>query len=197
MKIGILGGTFDPIHNAHLFVAECARVQCGLDEVLFIPNGEPPHKDAGDVTPALQRLAMCELATAGNPCFVCSRLEIDRQGPSFAIDTLLSLRSGRPGADLLFITGTDALVEIRTWRRYREVLDACRFAVAVRPGASLDAVRDALPAEAARGLACIAMPEIGISATEIRARRRAGLPVRYLVPDPVDDYMDAHSLYLD
>ena len=133
-RIGVMGGTFDPIHYGHLLAAEVAREGFGLDYVLFIPSGRPPHKDAGGVSDAESRYEMTRLAVAGEPRFGVSRMETDRVGDTYTIDTMRALRSQLPDAELYFITGADALNEIETWHDYRELLRMCGFIAVTRPG---------------------------------------------------------------
>ena len=135
MRLGILGGTFDPIHYAHLVIAEECRVRLGLAGVIFIPAGEPPHKRRQSVTPAADRLAMVELAIASNPAFRVSRVEIDRPGPSYSVDTIAALQAELgPEAELYFIVGQDAMADILTWHEPRRLLALCRLVAIHRPG---------------------------------------------------------------
>lgn len=195
MRLGILGGTFDPIHFAHLLVAEDARVQIGLDRVLFMPNGTPAHKSAAETTSPEHRVAMVERAVRANPAFEASRLEIDREGPSYTADTLAALHEANPGAALFFLTGSDAVAEIATWHRPEEVLRLSTIVVAARPGYSLDWLRGVLEPRYMERLVPLSSAYLDISATAIRERARRGLPVRYLTPDPVAAYISEHHLY--
>ncbi|MCC6729763.1 MAG: nicotinate-nucleotide adenylyltransferase [Chthonomonadales bacterium] len=195
MRLGILGGTFDPIHFAHLLVAEDARVQIGLDRVLFIPNGTPAHKSAAETTSPEHRVAMVERAVRANPAFEASRLEIDREGPSYTADTLAALHEANPGADLFFLTGSDAVAEIATWHRPAEVLRLSTIVVAARPGYSLDWLCGVLEPRYMERLVPLTSAYLDISATAIRERARCGLPVRYLTPDPVAAYISEQRLY--
>lgn len=195
MRLGILGGTFDPIHYAHLFIAEEARVRLSLDRVIFVPNGTPPHKHPVALSSAAHRLAMTKLGIGGNPGFACSPIEVDRRGPSYTVDTLLELKRDEPEADLLFIAGYDSLAEVPTWRRYREILDLARFVAVTRAGFDTVAALDALARDLREKVDVIAAPPLDISSTLIRDRVRAGLPIRYLTPDPVVEYIGSHRLY--
>jgi|SRR5579872_4912244 len=195
MRLGILGGTFDPIHNAHLFIAEEARVRVPLDRVVFVPNAVPPHKPSHDVAPARHRLAMAQLATRSNPAFDCSAVEIERPGPSYTVDTLKAFKADYPGAELFFITGMDTIPEIPTWRRPEEILRLCTLVAAERPGYALDMAEQELPAALQERVLPLPTTHLDISATEIRRRVREGLPIRYLTPDSVVDYIARHGLY--
>lgn len=194
-RIGILGGTFDPIHYAHLFIAEEARVRIGLDQVLFIPNGQPPHKKPYEVTAAVHRLEMTRLAIQGNPAFECSSIEAEREGPSYSVDTLERLHTDHPGAEIYFITGFDAVAELSTWMRHEEVVRLCRFVAVARPGTGAAELERRLPASYLKRIEILESTDLGISSTEIREQVRAGRPIRYLTPDSVVEYIARHGLY--
>ena len=191
-----MGGTFDPVHNAHLFIAEEARVRIRLDQVLFIPNGQPPHKKQYEVTAPNHRLAMVELAIQGNKSFFVSRLEIDREGKSFAVDTLTTLQATLTQAELFFITGFEAVAEILTWKRHEEVIELCRFVAVARPGVATGSAIESLPKAYRDRIDILESPHLDISSTEIRERVSQGLPIRYLVPDEVEEYIRQQSLYV-
>lgn len=194
-RLGILGGTFDPIHYAHLFIAEEARARFGLDRVLFVPNGIPAHKKPYAVSPAEDRAAMVALAIRGNAAFECSRVELDRAGPSYAVDTLTDIQAAHPNAEVFFITGIDAVAEVLTWKRHEEVLRLATFIAAERPGYHMQMLRERLSEpQLARVLPMPTLP-LDISSTDIRQRVREGLPIRYLTPDPVVEYIAEHELY--
>jgi len=195
MRIGVLGGTFDPIHNAHLFVAEDARVRLGLDTVLVVPNGIPPHKKEYTVTPAEHRLRMVELAVRGTAHLRAEPMEVYREGPSYTADTLRALRDEHPGGEIVFITGADAVAEIGTWHEPEQVVRLCRLVAVSRPGMGLNDLKDRVPPELFPFIEVHTAPEIGISATMIRERVREGLPVCYLTPDAVVRYIEEHKLY--
>lgn len=197
MNLGILGGTFDPIHNAHLFIAEEARVRYALDRVVFIPNALPPHKQTYAVSDPAHRYAMAVLATVSNPCFECSRIEIDRPGPSYMVDTLTEVHHRWPGAEVYCITGLDTILEIPTWYRPDEVIRLTHFIAAERPGFSLDLGEQDLPSELIERVLPLSTTHLDISSTEIRSRVQDGLPIRYLTPDSVVDYVHRHGLYMD
>lgn len=195
MRLGILGGTFDPIHYAHLFIAEEARVRYGLAKILFIPNAVSPFKQADDVEDAAHRYAMVKAAIEANPYFDCSRMEIDRSGPSYTFDTLQALHQERPDAELFFITGMDTVIEIPTWHRAEEVIGLCHFIAAERPGYAEDMAEQGLPASLMAKVLPLPTTHLDISSTEIRRRVQEDLPIRYLTPDPVVDYIVKYGLY--
>jgi nicotinate-nucleotide adenylyltransferase len=195
MRIGLMGGTLDPTHYAHLLIAEAARVRFSLDRVIWVPAGDPPHKDQ-DVAPQEHRYAMALLATASNPCFEVSRLELEREGPSYSLYTIRHFREALPGAHLSFIAGADAILEIRTWHRHAEVIRECRFIAVTRPGFDLARLAGALPPGYVEQIDTLEAPAIDISGTQIRARIRAGEPVRYLLPETVEAYIRKHRLYV-
>jgi nicotinate-nucleotide adenylyltransferase len=190
MKIGLMGGTFDPIHVGHLRAAENAREALGLDRVWFIPAAVPPHR-AGPVSAALDRYAMVALATAANPAFAASDVELLRDGPSYTADTLETLRALVPNDDLYLIVGSDTFPEIRTWKDPERVFGQCRVAVVHRPG-DMRAEMPDLPAERVCWVEGAGLP---ISATEIRRRIREEHSIRYLVPEAVADYIEKRGLY--
>ena len=198
-RVGIMGGTFDPIHLGHLVAADEARCQFGLDLVLFVPTGRPWQKPVG-VSPAEDRYVMAALATASNPAFEVSRIEVDEPGPTYTVDTLRRLRAELGEATrLFFVTGADAVLQILTWREREQVLALAEFIAASRPGSELDGLDTllaALPAAAGR-VHRMEIPELAISSTEIRARVARGAPFQYLVPDPVARYIEKRRLYRD
>ena len=193
-----MGGTFDPIHLGHLVTAEQARVDLDLSEVVFIPAGEPWQK-AADVTSAEHRYLMTVLATAANPHFSVSRLEIDEPGPSYTVDTLRRVRtilsdSGVSDSrdELFFVTGADAILNILTWKDAQECLDLATFVAATRPGHDLaDLEREGLRERVVQ----LDVPALAISSTDVRERFAASRAVRYLVPREVEEYVRKHDLY--
>jgi len=199
-RIGIMGGTFDPVHYGHLVTAEEARVQFALDHVYFVPNRYPPHKSLDHVTDPEHRFRMTQLAVRSNPRFSVSRVEIDRPGPSYTIDTLLTLRAEYAARDLFYITGADAILQIvrGEWERSAELLQLCQFIAASRPGFPID-VHDLrrynVTGRVLDNLHVMEIPALAISSTDIRARVAAGRPIRYLVPDEVAAYIAEHGLY--
>lgn len=185
------------MHLGHLLIAEVARVEFGLDRVIWLPAGDPPHKKGYRVTPQEHRYAMVLLATASNPHFEVSRWELERSGPSYSIDTILHFREECPGAELFFITGADAILEILTWYRHAEVIRSCRFIAVTRPGYDLDRLSSVLPPSYMAQVDLLEAPGVDLSSTELRARVRAGDPIRYLVPECVETYIRKHRLYLE
>ncbi|MCS7286444.1 MAG: nicotinate-nucleotide adenylyltransferase [Anaerolineae bacterium] len=199
VKIGIIGGTFDPIHYGHLIIAEEARVRVGLAKVIFIPAGHPPHKLRRPYSPAHHRYRMVELAISSNPYFEVSPIEVNRPGPSYSVDTVAMLRK-EMGSDseLYFIMGVDSLAGILTWHRPDELIKLCKIIAVNRPGYGVDieALDSVIPG-IKKQVIFIKAPEIGISSTEIQERVREGLPIRYLVPPEVERYIYEHNLYKD
>ena len=191
MKVGLMGGTFDPIHIGHLRAAENAREALGLDVVRFIPASVPPHRPV-TASSANERYVMVALATAANPAFVPDDVEILRQGPSYTADTLAALRGEAPQDDLYLIVGSDTYPEIRTWREPERIFSLARVAVVHRPGEVRPADAPELPAGR---VDWVEGAGLHISATEIRRRVREGHSVRYLVPDAVADYIVKRGLY--
>jgi nicotinate-nucleotide adenylyltransferase len=200
-RIGIMGGTFDPIHYGHLVTAEEARWQFGLSQVVFVPNRHPPLKDPGAVSAPEHRYLMTLLATVTNMCFTVSRIEIDRPGASYTIDTIREWRRARPEDDVYYITGADALRQILhgEWRETEQLLGLCRFIAASRPGYHVDAsmwvTANHRLGERLRNLHTMEIPALAISSTDIRSRVRRGRPIKYLVPEPVEEYIAKHGLY--
>jgi nicotinate-nucleotide adenylyltransferase len=194
---GVFGGTFDPIHLAHLAVAEAARDAFGLLRVLFIPAAQPPHKPGRDISPVEDRLAMVEAAVEGNPAFEISRLEIERSGPSYTVDTLTALCESAPGDRLALILSAESYSEFGSWHEPRRILDLAALVVAPRVGYA-DADPDLIARQFPDARATIAFmdgPRIRLSASEIRQRAADGRSVRYLVPDAVAAYIGDHDLY--
>jgi nicotinate-nucleotide adenylyltransferase len=187
--IGLLGGSFDPVHHGHLIVAQVAAEALGLDELRFMPAREQPFKRGRHAAPAADRAAMLELAVAGVPGFAVERAELERPGPSYSVDTLEALRTREPGAAFTLLLGADAALELEAWHRAAELPRLARIAVFARPGTPIPAS----PLIAAT----VEVPAVEISATEIRRRVRTGRPIRYWVPDAVADYVARHRLYLD
>ena len=187
-RIGVMGGTFDPIHHGHLVAASEVAQSFDLDEVVFVPTGMPWQK--ADVTAGEHRYLMTVIATASNPQFTVSRVDIDRGGPTFTIDTLRDLKAARPAAELFFITGADAIAQILGWRDHDGLWDLAHFVAVSRPGHVLST--EGLPEEVVSRLE---IPALSISSTDCRARVRKGHPVWYLVPDGVVQYIAKHHLY--
>lgn len=187
-RIGVMGGTFDPIHHGHLVAASEVAHSFDLDEVVFVPTGQPWHKQ--NVSPSEHRYLMTVIATASNPRFTVSRVDIDRDGPTYTIDTLRDLQQERPGAELFFITGADAVAQILSWRDHDELWDLAHFVAVSRPGHVLST--DGLPTE---NVSQLEVPALTISSTDCRERVSEGEPVWYLVPDGVVQYIAKHHLY--
>nr|WP_233149720.1 nicotinate-nucleotide adenylyltransferase [Kineosporia sp. A_224] len=189
-RLGVMGGTFDPIHHGHLVAASEVQSAFDLDEVVFVPTGQPWQKSSRDVAPAEHRYLMTVIATASNPRFTVSRVDIDRTGPTYTIDTLRDLSAQRPDAQLFFITGADALAQILSWKDSGEIFDLAHFIGVTRPGHTLD---DAgLPQDR---VSLMEVPAMAISSTDCRVRIVKGEPVWYLVPDGVVQYIGKYGLY--
>ncbi|RXZ67971.1 nicotinate-nucleotide adenylyltransferase [Agromyces albus] len=187
-RVGVMGGTFDPIHHGHLVAASEVAQHLELDEVVFVPTGQPSYKS--DVTQAEHRYLMTVIATASNPRFTVSRVDIDRPKPTFTIDTLHDIRSQRPDADLFFITGADAIAQILSWKNVGELWELAHFVAVSRPGHVLSV--SGLPEQ---DVSLLEVPALAISSTDCRDRVRRGFPVWYLVPDGVVQYISKHHLY--
>jgi nicotinate-nucleotide adenylyltransferase len=198
MKLGILGGTFDPIHLAHLLMAEMARDSLNLGRVLFVPAGDPPHKQGVAKTPATHRVAMVERAIAGNPHFALSLVDLERPGPHYTTDTVRLIREQYHLAAeaCFFIIGGDSLMDLPTWHNTTELVRLCRLAVIHRPAyrPDLSGLEAAIPGISTR-LDWVEMPLIGVSASEIRAGVRAGQSIRYQVVEAVREYIEEQGLY--
>ncbi|HET6938561.1 MAG TPA: nicotinate-nucleotide adenylyltransferase [Nocardioides sp.] len=192
-RVGVMGGTFDPIHHGHLVAASEVQAWFDLDEVVFVPTGDPWQKSERQVTEAEHRYLMTVIATASNPRFNVSRVDIDRAGPTYTVDTLKDLRAAMPGTELYFITGADALADIFTWRSADDLFQLANFVGCTRPGHEMDP--ETLAAIPAEKVTMVEIPALAISSTECRARTRRGEPVWYLVPDGVVQYIAKHRLY--
>jgi len=195
-RIGVLGGTFDPIHYGHLAAAEEARAKLNLREVIFVVAGLPPHKLDEEIAPAEDRYDMVELAVASNPHFSVSRIDIDRPGPSYTVDTIALLRQEWT-EEIYFIMGIDSLMEIDTWHQPQRLIQLCRLVAVERPGyePDLERLEETIPGITAR-TEIIDMPEVDISSTDLQRRVREGLPIKYQVPPEVEEYIYQHRLYL-
>ena len=192
-RVGVMGGTFDPIHHGHLVAASEVQAWFDLDEVLFVPTGDPWQKSQRGVSPAEHRYLMTVIATAANPRFTVSRVDIDRTGPTYTIDTLRDLRAQLPDAELYFITGVDALAEIFTWRDAEELFALAKFVGCTRPGYTMDdAALATIPSDR---VTIVEIPALAISSTDCRKRKQRGEPVWYLVPDGVVQYIAKYDLY--
>ncbi len=216
-KLGILGGTFNPVHFGHLAAAEEVRARLDLERVLFIPSFLPPHKDDEAIPPAAQRSAMVRIAITGNPLFSLSDIEVQRAGTSYTVDTVTALQGDYPGAEFFFITGLDSFLDIRTWKDWERLLGLCSFVVLSRRGYAfkdltnlpfmktskqeLDGLdrgeRSRIKAETATGMRIWLeqVPLYDISSTDIRKRIRQGRSIKYLLPDAVETYIITNTLY--
>ncbi|WP_329178992.1 nicotinate-nucleotide adenylyltransferase [Streptomyces sp. NBC_01477] len=191
-RIGVMGGTFDPIHHGHLVAASEVASLFHLDEVVFVPTGHPWQKSDQQVSAAEDRYLMTVIATASNPTFSVSRSDIDRAGKTYTIDTLRDLRAEHPAAELFFITGADALSQIFSWRDAEELFSLAHFIGVTRPGHTLSD-----PGFPEGGVSLVEVPALAISSTDCRQRVAKGDPVWYLVPDGVVRYIDKRALYRD
>ncbi|GCE77140.1 nicotinate-nucleotide adenylyltransferase [Cellulomonas biazotea] len=189
-RLGVMGGTFDPVHHGHLVAASEVAARFDLDEVVFVPTGHPTFKQDQSVTEAEHRYLMTVIATASNPRFTVSRVDVERPGLTYTVDTLRDLKSARPDADLYFITGADAIEQILTWKDAEELFAMAHFVAVTRPGHTLSV--EGLPPDR---VSILEVPALAISSTDVRARARAGQPVWYLVPDGVVQYIAKHRLY--
>jgi nicotinate-nucleotide adenylyltransferase len=194
VKVGILGGTFDPVHIGHLVLAEHAREQLALDEVLFVPAGEPWRKSHRTITAAEHRLSMLRLAIEGNSAFGISDVELRREGPTYTADTLETLAGERLDDAFWFILGADALADLPNWRDPARIVRHAMLAVAPRESELIDAAALGVPDIEGR-IATFTCPRIDVSSTGIRERVAAGSSIRYLAPDAVRTYIEAHALY--
>lgn len=202
-RVGVLGGTFDPVHYGHLVIAEQVREALELDRVLFVPAARPPHKLAGVLSPATDRAAMVELAIAGNPCFSMCRIELQRRGRSYTSDTMRALADEAAlagiGREFYFILSSEAFAALRTWHDPAGLLSVCRLAVVPRPGAPLlddDWLEERLPPGAGLDrVACVQTVPLAQSSSDVRERAAAGRSIRYLVPPGVESYIREHGLY--
>ncbi len=200
MRIGLFGGSFNPVHTGHLVIAQDAAESFGLDRVLFLPCGQPPHKPADALAPAEHRAAMIEASIEGDPRFALCRCELDRPGTTYTIDTVRALRAERPEDSLHFLIGADTLAELHSWKDIGDLLGLCEFLTLARPGFPLDSLDpdsfglpppwpELLLSRVAR------IHEVGISATDVRMRLAEGLSIRYLVPGCVERYISEYHLY--
>ena len=191
-RIGIFGGTFDPPHLAHLIAAEMAVEAFALDKLFFIPANIPPHKTKEQVTDGMHRLAMTEIAAQGNDKFEVSRVEIDRPGPSYTVDTLREIQKQRSPEKIFLFIGLDQMAVFHTWHKWEQILESAEMVVMIRPWQKFDEIDSSLIDR----VKILLMPLLDISSTDIRARVRAGKSIRYLVPDEVREYIAEHKLYL-
>lgn len=200
-KLGIMGGTFDPIHVGHLMMAESVREALGLTEVLFIPSNNPPHKNIEGISANYHRMEMVRLAAAGNPYFTASDIEVKREGKTYSFDTLTLLgEQYGTGTELVFIIGADTVWELENWHRFKEVFMLCSFAAVSRPGFGLKRLKsriEYLKTEYRAEIELINAPAVDLSSTDIRRKIAAGESIRYLVPEAVIEYILDNKLYLE
>ncbi len=195
-RIGLLGGTFDPVHIAHLHIAACVRHDLNLDEVRFIPAGAPPHKPGAPLTPGRDRLRMLEIATSAVEGFVVDPIDLETDGPSYTSELLARIRDQRPHDDLWFVIGGDSLAEFHTWHQPESILAHARLAVAARPGWDIEASLASSPVPGlAQRVDVFSSVPVDISASEIRNRLNSGRPVDWLLPEQVLNYARATDLY--
>jgi nicotinate-nucleotide adenylyltransferase len=187
-RLGVMGGTFDPIHNGHLVAASEVAAALNLDQVVFVPTGDPSQKE--EVTGGEHRYLMTVIATAANPRFMVSRVDIDRDKPTYTVDTLRDLKSQYPDAELFFITGSDAIAQILSWHDAAKLWDLANFVAVSRPGHALE-----IPEVPAGAVTSVEVPALSISSTDCRNRVANGDPIWYLVPDGVVQYIGKHGLY--
>jgi nicotinate-nucleotide adenylyltransferase len=197
-KIGIMGGTFDPIHTGHLIAAETVRSEYGLEKIIFIPAGSPPHKQGFKITGALHRYIMAVMATCANPDFVVSALEQEREGISYTVDTVERL-TAYYGAEtkLYFIIGADMLKDLPDWKNSDRLFSLCRFVVVARPGSAGEINKFTQNFRGAATIDYLAAPGMEISSTNIRERIKTGRSIKYIVPESVENYIHKNQLYLD
>ena len=196
-RLAIMGGTFDPIHYGHLVAAEAARMEFALDQVVFVPSGQPPHKRGLDISPVKDRWNMTTLAAASNPYFKLSKVEIERSGPSYTVDTIgwFKEKFGLK-TEIFFITGADAILEILTWKKVDLLIDLCKFIAVTRPGFDLNKLSQLLPERYVNKIKILEVPGLDISSTGIRLRVKEGRTIKYLVPEKVENYILENKLYL-
>jgi nicotinate-nucleotide adenylyltransferase len=200
MRLGLLGGSFDPVHYGHLLLAECCREQCRLDAVWFLPAAVPPHKQDRELTPAAERIEMLELAIAGNPVLSVCRYETDRGGVNYTVDTLTHFHAEAPSREMFFLVGADMLLDLPHWRNAARVCELAVPVVVRRPGSGpidFDCLHEIASPEQIELIRRhqVEMPEIGISGTDLRQRVSQNQSIRYRVPRAVEMYIETHRLY--
>jgi nicotinate-nucleotide adenylyltransferase len=194
MRVGLFGGTFDPVHIGHLILAETCREACSLDVVRFVVAGEPPHKGRPR-TAAKHRVEMVELAIAGNAAFDVSTVELDRPGPHYSFETLERITAESPGDDLFFLIGADSLADLPGWRRPERICELASLIVVNRPGTPEEVLHSFVPPEGSKPFHHVTMPDVGVASRDIRRRVAEGKSVRYLIPRAVEVYLQEHRLY--
>lgn len=191
MRLGVFGGAFDPVHTGHLVLASECRQQLALDAVWLVPSGSPPHKDPGGLADAGTRVEMLELATAGDPGLVVSRIEIDREGVSYTVDTLETIAASDPGCELFLLLGADSVADLANWYQPERICELARVVAVNRGGTTSKTAVTGCRVEE------VTMPAIDVSSRDIRHRIRQGRSIRHLVPRAVEAYLDEHALYND
>ena len=197
MRLGIFGGTFDPVHYGHLLAAEQCREQCRLDEIWFVPAAVPPHKTGVEISPGKARAEMLELAVAGLPQYRVSRMELEREGPSYTVDTLAGLRRDDPSRELILILGADSLADFPTWREPSRIAELATI-LAVNRGRvtpDVNAAAQQLGREFRARVQVVEMPAVDLASTDIRRRVREGRSIQFMTPRAVDMYLRQHDLY--
>lgn len=197
MRLGIYGGTFDPVHYGHLLAAEQCREQCALDELWFVPAASPPHKTNHEISPGEDRAEMLEVAIAGHPQFRVDRRELERAGPSYTVDTLSSIHADQPADELFLLLGADSVTDFETWREPVKILQLATL-IAVNRGRAapdLSGFQRRFGRTGAQRLLSVEMPGVDVSATDIRRRVREGRSIRFMVPRGVEAYISEHGLY--
>ncbi|QDT44326.1 Nicotinate-nucleotide adenylyltransferase [Gimesia alba] len=200
MRIGIFGGTFDPVHYAHLLLAEQSREQANLDEVWLIPAGSPPHKESTGISSGKQRREMLDFAIAGNPAFVIKDLELHREGPSYTVETLRQLKETHPDDEFFLIVGADSVRDLHTWREPEAILELAKLIGVNRPNISLPDLTELTQKfgdDVIAKILWVTIPGIDISSTDIRKRVRENKSVRYMTPRAVEVYIHNNRLYLE
>lgn len=199
-SLGILGGTFNPIHYGHIVAAECVRDACQLDQVLFVPAARPPHKDLDEVLDSQHRYQMVKMAVQEAPNFAVSSIELDRKGLSYTVETIAAYLAKYPGVEIFFILGVDALQLINTWKDVNRLIKICNFIVVTRPGYQLNKEDECfreIPAAFWEKVIVVPVPGLYISSSEIRQRVAEGKTIKYLVPAVVEKYIADNNLYQD
>ncbi|QDU79496.1 Nicotinate-nucleotide adenylyltransferase [Polystyrenella longa] len=194
MRLGLLGGTFDPVHLGHLIMAEACREACQLEEIWFIPTGKPPHKVTAEITDSRKRIEMLEMALAGAREFKISDREVKRSGTTYTVDTLTQLKEEEPSRDLYFIIGADSLHDFPTWREPERIAELATILVVNRSGKIMPEVAT-LPEKIRNSIQMVTIPDIGIASSDLRQRVGEGKSIRFQVPRSVDVYIKQHDLY--
>jgi len=199
-SLGILGGTFNPIHYGHIVAAECARDACHMDQVLFVPSARPPHKDLDEVLDSQHRYEMVQIAVQDNPDFAVSAIELERKGLSYTVETIEAYLQKFPGVDIFFILGIDALLLMNTWKEVERLVKLCNFIVVTRPGYQLNREEECfreIPDSLWDKTIIIPIPGLFISSSDIRRRVAEGKTIKYLLPPAVEKYIMENNLYKD